>query len=65
MIAAVNGYAFAGGLGLVGAADIVVADEDAKFSFSEVRIGVIPAVISSSVHSETRNASCDETFPHW
>ena len=46
VIAAVNGAAFAGGLGLVGAADIVVAVEDARFSFSEVRIGVIPAVIS-------------------
>ena len=46
VIAAVNGHAFAGGLGLVGAADIVVAVEDAQFSFSEVRIGVIPAVIS-------------------
>ncbi len=46
VIAAVNGHAFAGGLGLVGAADIVVAVEDALFSFSEVRIGVIPAVIS-------------------
>lgn len=46
VIVAVNGSAFAGGLGLVGAADIVVAVEDAQFSFSEVRIGVIPAVIS-------------------
>lgn len=46
VVAAVNGAAFAGGLGLVGAADIVVAAEDAPFSFSEVRIGVIPAVIS-------------------
>ena len=46
VIAAVNGAAFAGGLGLVGAADIVVAREDVQFSFSEVRIGVIPAVIS-------------------
>ena len=46
VIAAVNGAAFAGGLGLVGAADIVVAVEDAQFAFSEVRIGVIPAVIS-------------------
>ena len=46
VIAAVNGHAFAGGLGLVGAADIVLAVEDAMFSFSEVRIGVIPAVIS-------------------
>jgi len=46
VIAAVNGAAFAGGLGLVGAADIVVTDADVQFSFSEVRIGVIPAVIS-------------------
>jgi len=46
VIAAVNGAAFAGGLGLVGAADIVVAAEDVEFSFSEVRIGVIPAVIA-------------------
>lgn len=46
VIIAVNGAAFAGGLGLVGAGDIVIAVEDAPFSFSEVRIGVIPAVIS-------------------
>jgi methylglutaconyl-CoA hydratase len=46
VIAAINGAAFAGGLGLVGAADIVVTDHAAPFSFSEVRIGVIPAVIS-------------------
>lgn len=46
VIAAVNGAAFAGGLGLIGAADIVVTAEDVQFSFSEVRIGVIPAVIS-------------------
>jgi methylglutaconyl-CoA hydratase len=46
VIAAINGAAFAGGLGLVGAADIVITDAAAQFSFSEVRIGVIPAVIS-------------------
>ena len=46
VIAAVNGAAFAGGLGLVGASDIVIAVDDAAMSFSEVRIGVIPAVIS-------------------
>ncbi len=46
VIAAVNGAAFAGGLGLVGAADIVVTSEVATFSFSEVKIGVIPAIIS-------------------
>ncbi len=46
VIAAVNGAAYAGGLGIVGAADIVIAAEDAPFSFSEVRIGVIPAIIA-------------------
>ena len=46
VIVAVNGAAFAGGLGLLGAADIVVTVDEAIFSFSEVRIGVIPAVIS-------------------
>ena len=46
VIAAVNGAAFAGGLGLVGAADIVVTRTDVQFSFSEVRIGGIPAIIS-------------------
>jgi methylglutaconyl-CoA hydratase len=46
VISAVNGYAFGGGLGLVAAADISIASEEAVFSFSEVRIGVIPAMIS-------------------
>ena len=46
VIAAINGAAFAGGLGLVGASDLVVTVDDAPFSFSEVKIGVIPAVIS-------------------
>ncbi len=46
VLAAVNGAAFAGGLGLIGAADIVVVADDASLSFSEVRIGVIPAIIS-------------------
>ena len=44
IIAAVNGAAYAGGLGLIAASDIVVTDQAAQFSFSEVRIGVIPAV---------------------
>ncbi len=46
VIAAVNGHAFAGGLGLVGASDLVITAEEAMFSFSEVRIGVIPAIIA-------------------
>jgi methylglutaconyl-CoA hydratase len=46
VIAAVNGHAFGGGIGLVAAADIAIAAEGARFSFSEVRVGVIPAMIS-------------------
>lgn len=46
VIAAVNGAAFGGGLGLVAAADIAIAADTAQMSFSEVRIGAIPAVIS-------------------
>ncbi len=46
VVAAVNGAAYGGGVGLVAAADIAVAAESATFAFSEVRVGVIPAMIS-------------------
>jgi methylglutaconyl-CoA hydratase len=49
VVARVAGPARAGGLGLVGACDIALAAEDATFAFTEVRIGVIPAVISATV----------------
>lgn len=42
----VTGHVRAGGLGLLGACDIVVAGEAADFALTEVRIGVAPAVIS-------------------
>src|SRR5260370_1122035 len=46
VICRVNGAARAGGIGLVAACDIAIAAEQATFAFSEVRIGVVPAVIS-------------------
>lgn len=46
VLVAVNGSAVAGGIGLIGAADIVISVEDAHFSFREVRVGVIPGVIA-------------------
>lgn len=49
VIARVGGAARAGGLGLVAAADIAVAASTARFAFSEVRIGLVPAVISVPV----------------
>ena len=45
-IAKVNGAAYGGGVGLVAACDIAIGDENAKFCLSEVRLGLIPAVIS-------------------
>lgn len=49
VIARVQGAALGGGSGLVAAADIAVASEKARFAFSEVRLGIIPAVISPFV----------------
>ncbi|WP_320781330.1 enoyl-CoA hydratase family protein [Streptomyces sp. CRN 30] len=46
VVARVTGHVRAGGLGLVGACDVAVAGPDASFAFTEVRIGVAPAVIS-------------------
>ena len=48
-VARVHGPAFAGGLGLVTACDIAVASYDATFCLTEVRIGLIPAMISPYV----------------
>jgi methylglutaconyl-CoA hydratase len=49
VIARVQGYALGGGSGLVACADIAVAAPDATFGFSEVKLGIIPAVISPFV----------------
>lgn len=48
-VAAVQGAAFGGGVGLVACCDIAVAADTASFSLSEVRLGLIPAVISPYV----------------
>ncbi|MDT0571806.1 enoyl-CoA hydratase family protein [Streptomyces sp. DSM 3412] len=49
VIAHLKGNARAGGLGIVAAADIAVAPADTTFSFSEVRLGLAPAIISLTV----------------
>jgi methylglutaconyl-CoA hydratase len=46
VIARVQGHALGGGVGLVACADVVVAAPDAVFGFSEVKLGIVPAVIS-------------------
>jgi methylglutaconyl-CoA hydratase len=46
VVVALNGHVRAGGLGIVAAADVVVAPATATFAFAEVRIGVVPAVVA-------------------
>lgn len=50
-LAKVQGPAYGGGVGLIACCDIVIANEQALFAFSEVRLGLIPAVISPYVVS--------------
>ncbi len=49
VIGRINGAAIGGGMGLISVCDTVVAVESAQFGFSEVRLGLVPAVISSFV----------------
>jgi methylglutaconyl-CoA hydratase len=49
VISRVHGVVLGGGIGLVAASDIVVADASSQFGFPEVRLGIVPAVISAFV----------------
>jgi methylglutaconyl-CoA hydratase len=49
IIARVHGAALGGGSGLVAVADVVVADEETRFAFTEVRLGIAPATIAPFV----------------
>jgi methylglutaconyl-CoA hydratase len=62
VVARVGGPARAGGIGLVAAADIAVCDEQATFAFTEVRLGVIPAVISATVLPRLSPRAATELF---
>lgn len=46
VIGKINGVALGGGMGLVACCDIAVAADSAQFGFTEVRLGILPAVIS-------------------
>jgi methylglutaconyl-CoA hydratase len=46
VVARVQGHALGGGCGLVACSDVVVASSDTQFAFSEVKLGIIPSVIS-------------------
>jgi methylglutaconyl-CoA hydratase len=62
VVAVVRGPARAGGVGLIAAADLAVCAESATFAFSEVRIGVIPALISATVLPRLSPRAAAELF---
>ncbi len=62
VVAKLNGSALAGGLGLACSCDLVVAPTTAMFGFTEVRIGVAPAIISVVCLPKMRQADAAELF---
>jgi methylglutaconyl-CoA hydratase len=58
----INGSAIGGGAGIVSCCDIVIAVDQAKFSFSEARLGLVPAVISPFVIAKIGQTNARELF---
>lgn len=62
VVVELNGPVRAGGLGIVGAADIVIAAESVTFQLTEVRLGLAPYVISLSLLSRLTSRASSDTF---
>ena len=62
VVAKLNGSALAGGLGLACSCDLIVAPDTAMFGFTEVRIGVAPAIISVVCLPRLRPSDAAELF---
>ena len=62
VVGAIDGHVRAGGLGLVGACDIVVAGRNSTFALTEARIGVAPAIISLTLLPKMTARSCGRFF---
>ncbi len=62
VVARIQGFALGGGSGLVACTDIPIASEDAVFGFSEVKLGIIPAVISPFVFGRIGAAAARRYF---
>lgn len=58
VVAAVQGASFGGGVGLVAAADVVIASTRARFCLSEVKLGLVPAVISPFLLARMGEGAC-------
>jgi len=64
-IAAVNGAAIAGGTGLATLCDFTLAVPDAKFGYTEVRIGFVPAIVSTFLLRQSAQAEAIRAGVHW
>ena len=62
LIGRVHGAALGGGVGLAAVCDIVVAAEDAAFGFTEVKLGILPAVISPYTIAKIGRSAARELF---
>jgi methylglutaconyl-CoA hydratase len=62
LVGRINGSALGGGVGLVSCCDIVVAVERAKFGLTEVRLGIVPAVISPYVLAKIGVSNARQLF---
>src|SRR5215471_855902 len=62
VVARIAGHCVAGGIGLAAACDISIADDAARFGFTEVRVGVAPAIISVVCLPKLRRADALELF---
>jgi methylglutaconyl-CoA hydratase len=62
VVGKIFGHAFGGGVGLTAVCDIVFAEEKTQFCFSEVKWGLVPAVISPFVNDRVPRASIAEWF---
>jgi len=62
LVGRIHGAALGGGAGLAAVCDVVVADEDAVFGFTEVKLGILPAVISPYALAKVGRSAARELF---
>jgi methylglutaconyl-CoA hydratase len=62
LIGRIHGAALGGGIGLAAVCDIAIAAEDAAFAFTEVKLGIIPAVISPYTIAKIGQSAARELF---
>jgi methylglutaconyl-CoA hydratase len=62
LVARIHGAALGGGCGLAAVCDIVVADEQAVFGLTEVKLGIIPAIIAPFVLAKIGRSAARELF---